>query len=68
MVEIVYLQRVLVLSRIFIKGSKVDGMQKASSSVSKADTAKGDRHSRDSESHKQNICKKSAWNQKNFQC
>ena len=53
-----YLQRVFILSRIVLKGSKVDGMQKASSSVSKADTAKGDRHSRDSESHKENICKK----------
>lgn len=68
MVEIVYLQRVLILSRIVLKGSKVGGMQKGSSSVSKADTAKGDRHSRDSESHKENICKKSAWNHKNFQC
>lgn len=59
MVEIVYLQRVQVVGRIVLMVSKADGMQKASSSVSNADdTAKGDRHSRDSESRKQSICKK----------
>ena len=67
MVEIVYLQRVRVVGRIVLMVSKADGIQKASSSVSNADTAKGDRHSRDSESRKQSICKKSVWNQKNFQ-